>query len=363
VPDHQTTYSPLWNLTLARLREFYRQPEAIFWVYFFPILMVVALGIAFRNKPIEVITVDIRQSPYAAPMMQALATDERIQVDVFDATTCRQRLRTGKSDLYLDPGESELAVEAGEHGNRPQVEYYYDPTRPGSIVARDLVDQLIQTTAGRVDPVKTEAIEVTEPGGRYIDFLVPGLLGMGIMGGGLWGVGFAVVDMRIRKLLKRFVATPMRKSQFLMGIMISRMFFMVPEIIVLVVFSRIFFGVQVFGSWWAIVSLILLGAVQFSGIGLLVASRAKTLETVSGLMNLVMIPMWTLSGIFFSYERFPEVVHPLIQMLPLTPLNDALRAVMLEGASLTSQWTELSIMTIWAIATFVGALALFRWNN
>ena len=368
--------SPLWNLTLSRLREFYRQPEAVFWVYFFPILMVVALGIAFRNKPIEVITVDILESTGATAMEQVLNADERIHASLFDSETCRQRLRTGKSDLFIEPaGIRSSSVEQPDSsrndftdntgdgvGNAPVV-YHYDPTRPGSIVARDLVDDLIQASAGRVNPVATEVVVLSEPGGRYIDFLVPGLLGMGIMGGGLWGVGFAVVDMRIRKLLKRFVATPMRKSQFLMGIMLSRLFFMVPEIILLLVFSRIFFGVQVYGSWTAILLLILVGAIEFSGIGLLVASRAKTLESVSGLMNLVMLPLWTLSGIFFSYERFPQVVQPIIRLLPLTPLNDALRAVMLEGAPLASQWPEVTVMSLWAMVTFALALVMFRWND
>ncbi len=343
--------SALWNLTLARLREFYRQPEAVFWVYFFPILMVVALGIAFRNKPIEKITINIQSAGRSQAILRSITNDPRIVGGIFDEPQCRQRLRTGKSDLYLKPGDSN------------SVEYFYDPTRPGSVVAKDLVDQLIQESAGREDPVDATATEVIEPGGRYIDFLVPGLLAMGLMGGGLWGVGFAVVDMRIRKLLKRFLATPMKKTHFLLGVMISRLLFMVPEIILLVVFSWLFFDVRVYGNWLAILFLVLLGAVEFSGIGLLVASRAKTLESVSGLMNLVMLPMWTLSGIFFSYERFPEVVQPLIKLLPLTPLIDCLRAVMLEGASLISLWPQVLIMALWSVITFGIALAIFRWSE
>jgi ABC-type multidrug transport system permease subunit len=344
--------SPLWNLTINRLREFFRQPEAVFWVYFFPILMVVALGIAFRNKPVETITVDIQSSPRAASMRQTLAADDRIVVEIFDKATCRQRLRTGKSDLFVNNNETSGAIQ-----------YSYDPTRPGSVMARDRVDQLIQEAAGRTDPIETTDQEVAEPGGRYIDFLVPGLLGMGLMGGGLWGVGFAIVDMRMRKLLKRYLATPMRRSHFLMGVMFSRLFFMIPEIILLVLFAWLVFDVRIHGSLLALVALILLGAVEFSGIGLLVASRAKTLESISGLMNLVMLPMWTLCGIFFSYERFPQAVQPLIKLLPLTPLNDSLRAVMLEGQSLAGLWQELAVMAGWTIGTFVVAMAIFRWND
>ena len=151
---------------------------------------------------------------------------------------------------------------------------------------------------------------MTDPGGRYIDFLVPGLLGMSLMGGGMWGVGFVTVDMRIRKLLKRLLATPMRKSEFLAGIMLSRLLFMVPEVLVLLVFARLAFGVRNQGSVLSLLVLIVLGAFSFAGIGLLVASRAKTVEAVSGLMNLVMLPMWMLSGIFFSPERFPKWRSP-----------------------------------------------------
>jgi ABC-type multidrug transport system permease subunit len=185
---------------------------------------------------------------------------------------------------------------------------------------------------------------------------------MNLMGGGLWGVGFAIVDMRIRKLLKRFVATPMRRSDFLLGVMISRLFFMIPEVLVLLAFSWLFFGVRVAGNIPALFVLVLVGAFTFAGLGLLVASRAKTLETASGLMNLTMLPMWLLSGIFFSSDRFPQVVQPIIKVLPLTPLIEGLRTTLLEGASLGSQGLNLLIMGIWGAVTFALGLKWFRWN-
>jgi ABC-type multidrug transport system permease subunit len=203
---------------------------------------------------------------------------------------------------------------------------------------------------------------MNEPGGRYIDFLVPGLLGMGLMGGGLWGVGFVTVDLRVRKLLKRYLATPMRKADFLAALMISRLLFMVPEVLLLLVFSWLVFGVTVAGGLGAVVLLILLGAFAFSGVGLLVACRATTMESASGLMNLVMLPMWVLSGIFFSSERFPDFLQPLIRALPLTALIDALRAVMLEGATLASQWPQVLTLAAWGVVSFTLALWLFRWN-
>lgn len=350
-PVATRNYSPLAQIVLARLREFYREPEAVFWVYGFPILMVVGLGIAFRNQPIEKVTVDVEQNSSADAVVAALVKQPRFVAAVYPEAEARARLRTGKADLVV----------VASPGDPPSYEYVFDPSRPASQLARDAVDDALERAAGRQDVVKTTNREFNEPGGRYIDFLVPGLLGMSLMGGGLWGVGFVTVDLRIRKLLKRFLATPMRKSTFLSGIMLSRMLFMVPEVLVLLVFARFAFDVRIFGSVAAVVLLILLGAVMFSGLGLLVAARPRTLEAVSGLMNLVMLPMWMLSGIFFSSDRFPEAVQPAIKLLPLTALIDALRAVMQDGAPLASQWSPIAIMLVWSVVSFFLALRFFRW--
>lgn len=350
-------YSPIFELVLSRIREFYREPEAVFWVYGFPLLMVTALGIAFRNQPVEKLNVDVRESSesraQAARVAEDLRVTERFVVNVLDETACRRRLRTGKADV---------AVLIGASSGEPQYEYLFDVTRKESLLARNAVDDALQRAAGRQDPAKTRDVPFDEPGGRYIDFLVPGLVGMGLMGGGLWGVGFVIVDMRIRKLLKRFLATPMKRSQFLLAILISRLAFLLPEVLVLLAFSRFAFEVRIHGSLFAVLLLILLGAFAFAGIGLLVASRAKTLESVSGLMNLVMLPMWVCSGVFFSSDRFPAAVQPAIKILPLTQVIDALRSIMLEGATLTSQWPQVLGLSLWGGVSFVLALRWFRWQ-
>lgn len=359
-------YRPLGQLILARLREFYREPEAVFWVYGFPILMVVLLGIAFRNKPVEQVRVDIIKNPLADETKDALAKgapEKTFVAEINGEETAHLRLRTGKTDLIVRASAgAERESSAIASPASPHYEFSFDPSRPESVLARNTANDALQRAAGRKDIAVVSDKPVDEPGSRYIDFLVPGLLGMGLMGGGLWGVGFVTVDMRIRKLLKRFVATPMKKSHFLAGIMISRLVFMVPEVLILLLFSRIAFGVVIHGSLWAVIALILLGACTFAGIGLLVASRARTLETVSGLMNLVMLPMWVLSGIFFSSERFPDAAQPLIKALPLTPLIDALRAVMLEGKSLAAIGPQLAVLAAWGIVTFLLALRWFRWT-
>jgi ABC-type multidrug transport system permease subunit len=348
----------MWQLVLVRLREFLREPEAVFWVFGFPIVMVVALGIAFRNQPVEIISVDVVNNGAAAEWAsEALGGQERFKANKNAEDVARQRLRTGKTDLVV----TVIAPTSGNDSER-QFNYLYDPTQPKSVIARNTVDDALERAAGRKDVATDSDEKLDEPGGRYIDFLVPGLLGMSLMGGGLWGVGFVTVDLRIRKLLKRFLATPMKKTQFLGGIMVSRMMFMVPEVLILLIFARYVFDVRIHGSFFDVLLLILLGAVAFSGLGLLIASRAKTIEAVSGLMNLVMLPMWMLSGIFFSSERFPEAAQPFIKALPLTPLNNALRAVMLEGSSLVHHLPEVAIIAAWGIVTFALGLRWFRWT-
>lgn len=344
--------SPIIQLTLARLREFFREPEAVFWVYGFPIVMAVLLGIAFREQPVDRIFIDVQEGSHAETAISALQPIAKFSARKCEEATCRNRLRTGKTQLVV----------VSKDGSSAGFDYLYDPARSDSILARKEADDALQRAAGRKDSFPAEDQEFKEPGGRYIDFLIPGLLGMSIMGGGLWGVGFVTVDMRIRKLLKRFLATPMKKTHFLSAVMLSRICFLIPEVIVLIVFAAIVFGVKIYGSFVATAFLILLGSLTFSGFGLLVASRAKTIEAVSGLMNLVMLPMWMLSGIFFSSSRYPDAAQPLIRLLPLTALIDAMRAVMIDGASIFSQTSQIVLLAVWATVTFVIALKIFRWQ-
>lgn len=383
---------PLWQIVLSRTREFYREPETIFWVYGFPVLMALALGIAFRNQPIETVAVAVVEGPLAQTAAQALLAAgpadasvvsdnvesgsvesdrsaaggavgamRRYEVTIVDQTEARRLLRIGKVALVARPAADDKPGDAASNELR-DVEYTYDPTRPESVLARSAVDDVLQRAAGRSDVVAGRDALVEEPGARYIDFLIPGLIGAGLMGGGLWGVGFVVVDMRVRNLLKRFITTPMKKSHFLAGLMLSRFAFQVTEILVMLLFAWLAFSVVMPRDWLAFLLLVALGGWTFCGIGLLVATRARTLESASGWMNLVMLPMYVLSGIFFSSERFPETVQPLIRLLPLTALIDALRAVMLEGAGLWGLGAELAVLAAWSLASFLLALKLFRWS-
>jgi ABC-2 type transport system permease protein len=341
----------MFQLALARMREFYREPEAVFWVFGFPIVLALALGLAFRNTGPGQLQVGVAAGPPPSAdsaLAATLDSSPRLVATVLDTATARLRLRTGRVALVVVPGDTLV--------------YRYDSTRTESRLARLEVDDALQRGAGRADPAAVRDDPVAAAGSRYIDFLIPGLLGMNLLGSGIWGVGFSVVQARQRKLLKRFMATPMRRSHYLLSFILSRLVFLILEVAALVGFGWLMFDVGVRGSFLTLAGITLLGAFAFAGLGLLVASRARTIEGVSGLMNLVMLPMWILSGTFFSYARFPDAMIPFVKALPLTALNDALRGVMIDGAGVASLGAPLAIVTAWGAVSFVVALKIFRWR-
>ncbi|MFZ0420700.1 MAG: ABC transporter permease [Candidatus Sulfotelmatobacter sp.] len=352
-PRRNGRWSGYLHLLGARMLELEREPEVVFWVFVFPLLLAAGLGIAFRNKPSDATSVAIVAGPGAQEvqrLLQSSAPHASFRIDVQDEQAAKKGFRLGKYDLVIDPDD------------KGGLRYRYDPARPESVLAKAEADDALQTAAGRKDVVATTVTTSSEPGSRYIDFLIPGLLGMNLMNSGMWGIGFALVDMRQRKLLKRFVGTPMRRGDFLLALLSSRLVLMIIEIGLLLTLGVLVFHMKVLGSVLAILFLGAVGAICFGGIGLLTASRAQKIESVSGLMNLVMMPMWIFSGVFFSYERFPAVIQPLIKALPLTALNDALRASILEGTPLIHQWPRLLVMFLWGGVSFVLALRWFRWT-
>lgn len=343
-------HHPVLQLILANIRGYFREPEAIFWTYGFPLLMVVGLGIAFDSSTQQPISVDVIQGPGAQRILQVLRDDGSFLVRGATEAEALQRLRRNKTQIVarLDPGG----------GYR----YYFDPSNPDSRVARTRLDDVLQRAAGRQDPLPVEDRVQTVPGSRYVDFLVPGLIGMNLMGGGMWGVGFMLVDMRIKKLLKRMLGTPMKRPQLLLATIGTRAVFFIPEVFVLLFAAHWIFGVPIQGRVVDIVAVALIGCLSFAGLGLLAGSRARRIESVTGILNLTMLPMWLCSGVFFSAERFPAAMQPFVQALPLTQLINALRAVILEGYGLPSQALPLLILAAWGGVSFLLALKLFRWN-
>ena len=345
------TARSLAQLTLVRFREFVREPEAVFWTFFFPVVLAIGLGIAFRNKPAEVLVVGVvRDAPQSDTLVARLTRAGGLRVGVFDADAAARALRNGEVALVATPRG------AGA------VEYAFDDTRPEGRTARFLVDDAVQRAAGRRDPVSAAERKVREKGSRYIDFVIPGLLGMNIMAGGIWGLGFAIVEARRRNLLKRLVSTPMSRTHYLASFLLSRFVFLVVEVVVILGSAVLLFGVPVRGSLLQLLVVCIVSALAFGGVGLLIASRAQTTEGVSGLMNLVMMPMWVLSGVFFSSTNFPAPAQPFIQALPLTATINALRGTMLQGLSWSGVTVPLLIVAAWGGAAFGVALKVFRWR-
>jgi ABC-type multidrug transport system permease subunit len=335
----------------VRFKEFVREPEALFWTFAFPILLAIGLGIAFRNRPAEVVHIAVvGSSPAATRVAAAARADSGLAVEVLSSDSASTAIRTGRVALVVLPQPD------------GRVQYQFDETRPDARNARLLADNAIQRGYGRSDAVGISETHVRERGSRYIDFVIPGLLGMNIMGSSIWGLGFTIVDARRKKLLKRMVATPMSRAEFLVSYLISRIALLVGEVVVLLGFAALLFGVPVRGSIVQLALIILVSTFAFGGLGLLIASRAKTIEGASGLMNVTMMPMWVLSGVFFSSENFPKAFQPLIQALPLTATNNALRGSMLRGAGWTVIGPEVALLALWAVATLWLALKWFRWR-
>jgi ABC-type multidrug transport system permease subunit len=343
--------SSLRELTNVRVREFLREPEAVFWTFAFPVLLAIGLGIAFRNKPAEIVHVAVVEDAGAGPVLAALAQSEALTVELVPT------LDSGLASMR----NGKVAIVVQARGRRA-VDYRYDDTRPDARIARLIVDDVIQRGAGRKDPTAASDSLVREAGSRYIDFVIPGLLGMNIMGGSIWGVGFAIVDARRKKLLKRLVATPMSKFEYMMAFVFSRLGLLIAEVALVLGFAVVAFGVPMRGSFVQLSAIVLLSSLSFGALGLLVASRAQTIEGASGLMNASMVPMWVLSGVFFSSENFPAAFQPFIKALPLTATNDALRATMLRGETWGSVWPEFAVLAIWTAGCGWLALKLFRWR-
>ncbi len=329
---------PLVQLTLVRFREFLREPEALFWVFVFPVLLAAGLGIAFRNRPADVLKI----ATVTPELAQALRRTKLLDVQQLPEPAAEEALRTGKVVLVASPGPAGSMV------------YQYDNTNPEGRTARMLADDAIQRSAGRSDPVASSDRIMREAGSRYIDFLIPGLLGMNLMGSAIWGMGFAIVDARRRKLMKRLIATPMPRRYYLLSFALSRLVLLVIEVAFVLGFGVLIFGVPMRGSLIDLVLLCVLGSLSFCALGLLIASRVSTIEAVSGLMNVTMMPMWILSGVFFSAQRFPDAVQPLIKALPLTAVIDPLR--------LAQMAPQMGVLAVWLVVCFTLALKLFRWR-
>jgi ABC-2 type transport system permease protein len=339
---------PLWQLFLMRLRALWREPSAVFWIFVFPMLISIALGLAFRNQSLSRLAVAVVDGPSGARVAARLAATPGLETQPLGLPEARRALATGKVALVVVAEEPPRLL--------------VDPGVPEGRTARLLVVDALQRMAGRTDALLLPEEHVTRPGGRYIDFLIPGLLGFGLMSSSVWGLGWGLVQMRMGKLLKRLVATPMRKVDLLASFILSRLLLALIETAFFLLFARLLFSVRVQGSLAAFFLVAAAGALSFGGLGLLVASRAQNSETANGLMNLVTLPMTVLSGVFFAASHFPSWMQPLVRALPLTAVIDGLRSISIDGSSLASLGGAFLVLLLWGTASFALALRLFRWS-
>lgn len=346
-----TRWHAFKQLVIARFREFYREPHAIFWVYGFPILLAVVLGLAFSGGKPEPPVVDVQAGPDSGRAEDIVRTLQaaKVQAEIRDEAACKDRLKKGKTALYLIPDSKRVA-------------YVYDEQRAESLLARHWVDSVLARAEAGANLAPPDDRTVQEPGSKYVHWLLPGLIGMNLMGGGLFGLGFVLVDMRVRKLFKRLMATPMNRGDFLLSLFTSRLMFLMPEMGALLLLGWLAFGVPLKGNPLLLLVTILISSFAFSGLGLLLGCRTEKTETISGYVNLVMLPSYLFSGVFFSSKRFPDAAQPFIQALPLTQVNDALRELMLEGAGLADIGWRLAVLLGWGLVCFTLALRWFRWR-
>jgi ABC-2 type transport system permease protein len=342
--------SPVVELTLVRLRELGREPGALFWTFGFPVVLSLALGIAFRVRGPDPI-VAAALPGIGADVRAALAAG-KVEVKDLDATEAERALRGGRVSLILVP--------PGARGQA--LGYRYDPARAEARTARATVNQILQRAAGQTEPRLVADHPVREPGSRYIDFLIPGLIAMNLMSGSMWGVAWVIVNMRTKKLLKRLLAAPMKRRHLMYSLGLARLVIIPIELVVILVFARVFFSVEVTGSYFALLLVAFGGSASFAALAIVVASRAQNTETVSGLMNLVMLPMFIASGVFFASSNFPDVLQPAIRALPLTAMCDGLRAVMIDGVGVVGILPSLLILGLWGVPSFVLGLRYFRWS-
>ena len=338
---------PIIELTLARFKEFLREPEAVFWTFIFPILLAAGLGLAFRARPADHVRVGLLESPRSARIQTLLANDSSLTIVTLDDSAAARA--------------AHWRHRASHHPARWRlVAYRSTRARRGAQRAVHRGPSRCNAAPGVSISYRCRRIHF-RAGIALHRFVIPGCW-YNIMGSSVWGIGFAIVDARRKRLLKRFVATPMRRPHYLLSFLLMRLTLMVVEVTVITACAALVFDVPLRGALWQLAVVAVVSALAFGGIGLFIAARARTIEGASGLMNVVMLPMWVGSGVFFSASNFPNAVQPFIQALPLTAAVDAFRANMLQGGSWSAVGPELLILAVWFTIPFIAALKTFRWQ-
>jgi ABC-type multidrug transport system permease subunit len=358
----------LWQLISVNYKEFLREPGILFWSLAFPVLMAWVLGIAFTKRAESVQTIAVVSSPasvtrldqFLGEMEKLTSSNHTVFRKTFDNKLGKLTFRlmpvtADSAILMLKRGETSLILQ--EQGD--SIVYQLDPQN-----AEAKLNYLVLSAAINHDPLiyNTESVKIlSQRGTRYVDFLIPGLLALGIMNGFLWGIGYTLIEIRTKKLLRRMVAAPMKKSIFIFSHFFSRLTLSAFEAFVLFCFAWFYFRIQIQGSIPAFILIFLAGSFCFAGIAILMGSRTSSSRVGNSLINVITLPMMILSGIFFSYHNFPEVVVPVIQKLPLTLLTDSLRGIMTEGTGIRENLPAMFILSGVGTVCFFLGLRIYKW--
>ena len=313
------TNRPIFQLVMIHFREFYREPGIIFWAIIFPILMAWGLGIAFSSKSEAIKHIAyVENNKSANILLKNYLVDAHSDVSKSDYGTAEliKSVKTkniGKTSFHFircNWKEAEHLLKIGKvtiviTEKTDNIDYHFDPANADARLTYLLLSSAINKT--ELTGLTGNIIPLLKIGTRYIDFLIPGLIAMGIMMSLMWGVSYGLIDKRNKKLIRRMVATPMSKSEFLISHFIARFFLSFIESAILFLFAWIYFDIQINGSLAALLLLIVSGNIAFSGIAILISSRTSNTEIGNGLINAVVTPMMVLSGVFFSYHNFPRL--------------------------------------------------------
>lgn len=343
---------PVVLLVLANFREFFRQPGALFWAVFFPILMAGGLGLAFTQKG------ELTQKVAFVGQQETTETSwsKRVGNDKTGYTNYQfLRVDFDEGLVLLKRGTVDIIVSQGANG----YEYHFDPLNPEAQLAYLNLTAVLNGGSSQLSG--DDVVPLTEIGNRYIDFLVPGLMAMGVMMSCMWGISYGLIEKRSKMLLRRMVATPMKKTHFMAGVLIARTVMSAMEATLLVGFSWLFFDIRIEGQFLALVVLFLAGTLAFAGIAILTASRTDNTYVGNGILNAVVMPMMILSGIFFSYQGFPDWAISVIRLFPLTIFADTARAIFIEGAGWQQVVLPVTVLGgLGAVCMGIG-LKIFKW--
>jgi ABC-2 type transport system permease protein len=361
----------LFQLILAQFKETIREPAVLFWGIIFPILMSLGLGVAFTNKS-DVIhnlaivgpvppMLDSLLFEHGQSAKKGIETIQKITMPnskIGNSIFIFHKMAWNEAMVQLKRGQVNVIIQM-ENGD---IKYNFDPSNPEAQLSYFKLSNLINNH-DLLNPESQRNIEpLTVKGTRYIDFLVPGLIALGVISSSMWGISYNIIERRSKKLLRRMVATPMKKSNFLISMMAVRLMMNLLEASLLIFFTWLTFGITIQGNIPALFTVFIAGNIAFAGIAVFVSSNTSKTEVGNGLINVVTMPMMVLSGIFFSYHNFPEWSISFIQKLPLTMMADGMRSIFNEGAG----WTEIalptSIMFLTGVVFFTAGLKIFKWH-